>query len=346
MRALAPLSLLIALPVSPPAPVASDPGVWRGLVSTFTTPSVNRCVPDVTTAIASLERRGTTRGFHYAGTPALDGLFKHFQGIARLPREDGTWLAVSRSGSPRAVAIVGPEGVVSEITAPQGLSHAGGIQALGHILAVPYEHKGGRSAVVLYDLSDLSNPRMLYELDRSDVPAPSEPGHASAVAIARVADGRVVLIVGVRSSRVLDVYLSNQADLTAPGLEFTLVTTLTNAVEGRFQSQDLVTQCDGSLFLVGTYNNGFPGPRMGADMLRWYRLTRDEAGKAFLEPRGKRKVTCKYCNFGAAASVYVDPAGDLLLYGIQHRDTGPGRTVYYEEFRAALTTKPSLPAGG
>jgi hypothetical protein len=103
---------------------------------------------------------------------------------------------------------------------------------------------------------------MLYELDRSDVPAPSEPGHASAVAVARLADGRVMMMVGVRSSKILDVYISNQADLSAPGLEFTLVTTLANAVEGRFQSQDLVTQCDGSLFLVGTYNNGFPGPRV------------------------------------------------------------------------------------
>jgi hypothetical protein len=154
------------------------------------------------------------------------------------------------------------------------------------------------------------------------------------VAVARLADGRVVLIVGVRSSKVLDVYLSNQADLTAPGLEFKRVTTIANAIEGRFQSQDLVTQCDGSLFLVGTYNSGFPGPRMGADMLRWYQLTQDEAGQVVLEPRGKRKVSCKYCNFGAAAGLFVGSAGEVILYGIEHRDTGPNRTVYYEEFRA------------
>jgi hypothetical protein len=36
--------------------------------------------------------------------------------------------------------------------------------------------------------------------------------------------------------------------------------------------------------------------------------------------------------------------GDLILYGIEHRDTGPNRTVYYEEFRAR-TTQSRLPSG-
>ena len=345
MRAVAPLSLLIALAPSLPAPGATDPVVWRGLVSTSYTPALNRCVPDVNSAITALDARGTASGFHYAGAPALDGLFRHFQGITRLPHPGGTWLAVSRSGSPRAVAIVGPNGVVSEITAPDGQTHAGGIQALGEILAVPYEHKAGRSVIMLYDVTDASHPRIIYELDRSEVPAPSAPGHASAVALTRLADGRVALIVGVRSSRVLDLYVSNQADLSAPGLEFKLVATLANAVEGRFQSQNLVTQCDGSLFLIGTYNNGFPGPRMGADMIRWYRLGQNANGAVRLEAMGKRKVTCRYCNFGAAAGVYVAPAGDLILYGIEHRDTGPNRTVYYEEFRAR-SMQSGLPSGG
>ena len=345
MRVLAPLSLLIALPPSSPAPGATDPGVWRGLVSMVNMPAVNRCVPNVNTAITSLESRGTARRFHYASAPALDGLFRHFQGITRLSRDEGTWIAVSRSGSPQAVAIVGPEGLVSEITSPPGLTHAGGIQALGQFLAVPYEHKGGRSAVILYDVADAKHPRMIYELDRSEVPAPSEPGHASAVALTRLADGRVAMIVGVRSSKVLDLYLSNHADLTAPGLEFALVATLTNAVEGRFQSHNLVTQCDGSLFLIGTYNNGFPGPRMGADMIRWYRLTQTSEGAVQLAAEGRRKVTCKYCNFGAAAGVFVAPAGDLVLYGIEHRDTGPKRTVYYEEFRSR-NMQSGLPSGG
>jgi hypothetical protein len=345
MRVLAPLSLLLALAPPSATPGPADPGVWRGLVSTSYAPALNRCVPNVNSAINALNARGTASGFHYAGTPALDGLFRHFQGITRLPHSGGTWLAVSRSGSAQAVAIVGPNGVVSEITAPEGLTHAGGIQALGEILAVPYEHKGGRSAVLLYDVTDASHPRVIYELDRSEVPAPSEAGHASAVALTRLADGRVAMIVGVHSSKVLDLYVSNQSDLAAPGLEFNLVATLANAVEGRFQSQNLVTQCDGSLFLIGTYNNGFPGPRLGADMIRWYRLSQNASGAVQLEAQGKRKVTCTYCNFGAAAGVYVAPAGDLMLYGIEHRDTGPNRTVYYEEFRTTRLQS-GLPSGG
>lgn len=313
------------------------------MVSPRGTPALNRCVPDVNQAILALDPHGTTRGFHYAGTPALDGLFRHFQGIGRLAREDETWLAVSRSGSPNAVALVGPAGVAAEIPAPAGMTHAGGIQTLGSVLAVPYEHKQGHSKVVLYDVADPTRPRMIYVLDRADVPAPSRPGHASSVAIGRLADGRLLLIVGVRSSRVLDVYLSNQAELDRPGLSFERVATLEDAVEGRFQSQNLVTQCDGTLFLVGAYNRGFPGPRLGSDMLRWYRLTAG-GGTIQLEATGKRKVTCVYCNFGAAAGVYVAPGGELVLYGIEHRDTGPNRTVRYEEFRAR-TLPPTVPAG-
>ena len=313
------------------------------MVSPGGTPAINRCVPDVSQAIAGLDRRGTTRGFRYAGLPALDGLFRHFQGITRLAREDGTWLAVSRSGSPNAVALVGPDGVVSEISAPAGITHAGGIQALGSVLAVPYEHKQGHSKVVLYDVADPTHPRIIYVLDRADVPAPSAPGHASAVAIGRLADGRLLLMVGVRSSKVMDVYLSNQAELDQPGLRFDRVATLVNAVEGHFQSQNLVTQCDGTLFLVGAYNRGFPGPRLGSDMLRWYRVAAVD-GAIELVAAGKRKVTCVHCNFGAAAGVYVAPGGELLLYGIEHRDTGPNRTVRYEEFRAR-TPQPTVPAG-
>lgn len=344
MRVAAPLSILLILAHPTAAPPATDPGVWRGLVSIAGAPAVNRCIPDVSLALSSLAQRGTMSGFRYDGAPALDGAFRHFQGITRLAREDGTWLAVSRSGSPRAVAIVGPGGVTAEITAPRGLTHAGGIQALGQMLAVPYEQKQGQSSVILYDVSEPEHPQMIYEVDRSDVPPPSAPGHASAVALARLADGRVALIVGVRSSKVLDLYLSNQADLQQPGLRFDRVATLENAVTGRFQSHNLVTQCDGTLFLIGAYNNGFPGPRLGADMLRWYRLTQSVEGSVVLEAKGKRKVTCAHCNFHAAAGVYVAPGGELMLYGIEHRDTGPNRTVRYEEFRAR-TTQPVVPAG-
>jgi hypothetical protein len=326
--------LLLARPILSPAD-RPGPVTWRGMVSTTLGPGlVNRCLPDVDQAFSALESRGRVHGFTWAGAPALDGLFRHFQGIARLAREDGTWLAVSRSGSPNAVALVGPSGVVSEITGPQGLTHAGGIQVLGTVLAVPFEHKQGQSRVVLYDVADPARPRVLYELDRSDVPAPSEPGHASAVALSRLADGRLLMIVGVRSSKVLDIYVSNHADLGAPGLDFTRVGTLQDAIDGRFQSHNLVTQCDGSLFLVGAYNTGFPAPALGHDRLRWYRLGTSRDGGVELIEAGTRRVDCRRCNFAAAAGVFVTGEGELVLYGIEHGGSGPGRTMSYEEFRS------------
>jgi hypothetical protein len=343
----APLSIMLVLasatPPGGPGP-APGPGRWLGMVATSLASGTNRCIPDVNHAFSALEPRGVLRGFDYSEAPSLDGLFRHFQGITRLGREDGTWLAVSRSGSPNAVALIGPSGIVAEIEAPPGLTHAGGIQALGSILAVPYEHKQGQSRVMLYDVADPTRPRILYELDRSDVPAPSAPGHASAVALARLADGRLLMIVGVRSSKVLDIYVSNQADLSAPGLAFVRVGTLEDAIDGKFQSQNLVTQCDGALFLVGAYNSGFPAPRMGADRVRWYRLDSAWDGGVMLTEAGNRKVKCRRCNFGAAAGVFVTGEGQLVLYAIEH-GSGSSRTITYEEFRAR-SSQPTVPTGG
>ena len=342
-----PLSILLVLarPSAIPAP-GPGPDPWLGMVATSGgLAAVNRCLPDVNQAFSALEDRGILHGFRYAGRPSLDGVFRHFQGIARLGRDDGTWLAVSRSGSANAVAILGPSGVVAEIKAPAGLTHAGGIQVMGSVLAVPYEHKQGRSRVVLYDLADPLRPRILYELDRSDVPSPSAPGHASAVALSRLADGRLLMIVGVRSSKVLDFYVSNHADLAAPGLAFIRVGTLEEAIEGRFQSHNLVTQCDGTLFLVGAYNTGFPAPALGHDRLRWYRLDAAWDGGVALVEAGTRKIDCRRCNFAAAAGVFVTGDGELVLYGIEHGGAGPGRTMSYEEFRAR-SSQPTAPTGG
>ena len=344
-----PLSILLVLagPTSSPAKTPGPgPGPWLGMVATTVgSGTVNRCLPDVNQAFSALEDRGSLRTFRYAGTPALDGVFRHFQGITRLGREDGTWLAVSRSGSPNAVAILGPSGIVSEIRGPAGLTHAGGIQALGSVLAVPFEHKQGQSRVMLYDVTVPARPRILYELDRSDVPSPSAPGHASAVALARLADGRLLMIVGVRSSKVLDIYVSNNADLASPGLAFTRVGTLEEAIEGRVQSHNLVTQCDGTLFLVGAYNTGFPAPALGHDRLRWYRLGTAWDGGVDLVEAGSRKIDCRRCNFRAAAGVFVTGEGELVLYGIEHGGAGPGRTMSYEEFRSR-SSQPTAPTGG
>ena len=341
----APLSILLVL-ASATLPGAHGPGPWLGMVATSVgTGTVNRCIPDVNLAFSALDGRGVVHGFRYAGAPALDGVFRHFQGITRLGREDATWLAVSRSGSPNAVALLGPTGVVAEIRAPEGLTHAGGIQALGSVLAVPYEHKQGQSRVVLYDVADPLRPRILYELDRSDVPAPSAPGHASAVALARLADGRLLMIVGVRSSKVLDIYVSNHADLAAPGLGFTRVGTLEDAIQGRFQSHNLVTQCDGTLFFVGAYNTGFPAPSLGNDRIRWYRVGSAWDGGVALTEEGSRKIDCQRCNFRAAAGVFVTGEGELVLYGIEPGGAGARRTMRYEEFRAR-SSQPTVPTGG
>jgi hypothetical protein len=102
--------------------------------------------------------------------------------------------------------------------------------------------------------------RLLHAFDRRDLAPPSNPNAASATAIARLADGRYLLIVGVRSSKVLDFYVSEGTSLEAAQLRFHWFRTMAGAVAGGFQNMTLVTQCDGSLFLVGTLNTAVPPP--------------------------------------------------------------------------------------
>ena len=92
-----------------------------------------------------------------------------------------------------------------------------------------------------------------------------------------------------------------------------------------------MTQCDGALFVVGMHNTGFPPPSLGHDHLHWYGFEAAPRGLR-LAPRGDRGMTCVQCNFGAAAGLFVTPAGELALYGTGRGLGGPGGTVQVEEF--------------
>jgi hypothetical protein len=323
----------------------------------------NRCVPSVSAGIAALgSPSGDLLGFRMDGMRGLNRLFAHWQGIQRVPGGDGRWLVLSRSraeigfvtvrlgsratgggrfGSNRISPDQSPESTpppegdaaIRELPPPLGFSHGGGMQMLGQVLVVPFEGGKGHSVVAFYDLADPARPRLLHLLNHEGLPPPSDPGHASAAGLVKLADGRFLLLVGEHSSKVLDFYVSEGTSLDPASLTFQWVTTLQGVVTGGFQNMNLVTQCDGTVYLVGTHNTSLPPPALGSDMIRWYRLVNGPDGGIEIRPEGTRHLVCRKCNFAAGAGLYVDPAGQILLYAVAHNDAGPGSSVEFEEFR-------------
>lgn len=350
----------LAGPVPAQAPPAPAPTLAAWVSTDWGATDHNRCVPDVSEALAALGTPGDLLGFHRGTGRPLRRLFAHWQGIQRLPAGDGRWLVLSRSGADVGFALVrlasrpaggerfggnrqgggrspydtsppGSDRIVREFPAPPGHDHGGGMQVVGHTLAVPFE-TGRESLVAFYDLSDPEHPLPLATLHRDEVPAPGHPGRASAVGAAKLADGRYLLLVGERSSKLLTFYVSRGTRLDHD-LAFDWVTAISGAVVGGFQNMNLVAQCDGALFLVGTHNTSVPPPSLGSDLVRWYRLANADDGSLQVLPVGSRQLVCRRCNFGAGAGLYVDPDGRLLLYAVEHNAGGPEGSIEMEEFR-------------
>lgn len=323
----------------------------------------NRCIPDVSAGVAALgSPDAELMGFRMNGQQGLNRLFAHWQGIQRVPGGDGRWLVLSRSRSDAGFLMVHlgsraeggdrfgsnrvspdrapgetpppPEdGVVRALPAPEGFTHGGGMQMLGQVLVVPFEGGGRHSVVAFYDLSRPEAPRLLHLLRHEGLPPPSDPGHASAAGLVKLADGRFLLLVGEHSSKVLDFYVSDGTALDPAELTFRWITTLKGVVTGGFQNMNLVTQCDGTVYLVGTHNTSLPPPALGSDMIRWYRLANGADNQLEIHLEGTRHLVCRRCNFAAGAGLYVNPSGEVLLYAVAHNDAGPGGSVEFEEFR-------------
>ena len=342
------------------SPVAAQGPALEGLVyRDWGGTEAGRCVPDVSAALRTLPVRGTPLGFDPGGEQGFFPPLRHWQGVQRLAIGDARWLVASRSGSSTGFVVIRmqsrqPEGlafgasreaggvpdwsspppsgdaVVSRVESEPGIGHAGGIQTLGPLLVVPYEARGDSAVVVFYDLTDPILPRRLGLVRRPDWVG----GNASLVAVTRLADGRLLLVVGAQSSQVLEFLVSNTADPFAssgtPG--FTPVYVERGGVHGGFQNINFVTQCDGTLYLVGMGNTGFPPPNLGEDQIEWFAVRGNPSRGLRLERAGWRRFDCRECNFAAGGGVYVTPLGGIVLYAIGQGLGGPKGTAELEEF--------------
>jgi hypothetical protein len=337
------------------------------VTTTWGQSDVTRCVDDPIGAISSLPTTGPNFGF--ITSSSSEGLVyspgsPHWQGVTRLAFGDGQYLVTSRSGSYMFYVVrMGAQGWSGapfgsgvstwNYTAVRwgnnpniGFDHAGGVQALGTLLAVPNENHVTeypdfpveiRTQINFFNMSNPTSPQPIGFVGR-DVLVSDEAG---AVALARLRNNRILMAVGRAESNMLDFYVSGSDQPTGWSYRDTwwqseLHTTLPDGDDefGDYQGLSFVTRCgDGALFLVGTHK---AGDLFGAD---WVDLFHVElyGSSAYLTKVAKRHVDCgQQCDLDAGGGAYVTPSGRLIVYGVEHAADGPvlngQRSVKAREF--------------
>lgn len=311
---------------------------------------VTRCVEDPIGAIANLPTTGSNFGFltgaDSAGLSYSIGA-PHWQGVSRLAIGDGRHLVLSRSGDVQLSFVVmgdraddgSPFGAGVSLEdfsfehmgngPAEGWDHAGGIQALGSLLAVPNENHSvpWQTQIDFFNMSESGEPTFVGVLGTNVL----QSEEAGAVALARLQNDRILMAVGRTESFMLDFYISGPNSIA----QWSHVDTFwrSNAHTalpdgdtdfGDYQGINFVTRCsDGAIFLVGTHRDG---DTFGNDWVDLWQVEFDgnNSNDSWLTKVAARHVDCDgNCNMDAGGGVYVTPDGQLLVYGTEHAANGP-----------------------
>ena len=390
----------LMIPSVAPVGAADAPPLTGFAVCPWGSDDCNICVPDVPGAIRALRNRGDIMGFHIGDAPDPNPFADHWQGVQRTMSGGARYLLVSRSIDPatKDVSFVvvematrnddglrfrsnrlapsidfeftpppAEDRVVTIVPREGSYSHAGGMQLLGNVLAVPFESGESTDPPSKVVLFDVSNPPQPVRLPNEIIHAvsggiSSEAGTAS---LGKLADGRFLLVIGRGDANNLDFYVSTGSDIRTTAFERfdswnedELQSELcasqpctcggiipVDCEFGNYQNLSLVHQCDGALYLVGTHQDSLTGE----DFVDLHRLDNvPGSNDVRITKVAKRQLVCGYrgenhCNFDAAGGVYIDPERRLLLYGTEHDNDGPIAgspicngspcSVKFEEFR-------------
>lgn len=288
-----------------------------------------------------------------AGSP-----YAHFQGVQRLAKDP--WIVLSGSvrspkrgflafatldsragraafGANRVdgdkVPLEDRVRLVDPVPGPTAYDHAGGIQALGDYLFVPlfdFHGKEPGDMVVVYDVSVPSAPVARYVVDA--------PGSANVVAAAKLGGGtfgdaykdRYLMLVGHGNGNEVSFFVSDKKTLAEdPGFRWTATYDADDAGPryGRYQSINLVRDCSGEVYLLGTTRTAYVA---GEDWAELWAL-RGTPEKPAFKKTGAKHLYCAHaedakdgaatdrraCDFWAAGGAYVDEWGRLALYGAE-----------------------------
>lgn len=253
----------------------------------------------------------------------------------------------------------GPGGIV-----PRHFSHPGGMQVVGHMLALavetPCQNSNTlpsflcepttvKSLIQFYDVTDPEHP----VLKSSFTPQAEMGTKSGVVGITPLADGHNLLVAAGGKGEEFFFYRSNAVDLSSPDLQWQHLTTIPGpSVRDAHQTLTFLRQggIGGPLFLAGA--RGFaisetpvisPDHR---DFIDLYSVTCNPTdcspgatisldpvvsnkfmGNNIASSFGSRQV-----NMAAGSAFYVSPSGELIYYATEHDNDGPGKTVKAGEY--------------
>jgi hypothetical protein len=219
-------------------------------------------------------------------------------------------------------------------------NHGGGIQVMGDYVIIPFTAKQTGEHVARVKIANISNPRgaiwgeSLLRFTRSHRTGCSvgdgDRYCSGAASMTKLAGGRYLVMAWGYSAKEADLWLSREPNLLSLESEdWVPVTTHVPSSPdwASYQNIQLVTQCDGTMFLVGT--RGGDGGHY-ADLFefrlehdpatgRYSAVTSDKLNSAtpFVCDTDDTGYSSVYCDFAAGAGVYVDPQGKLHMYAVE-----------------------------
>lgn len=346
---------------------------YLGWVTSSTTdPYVNRCAIDPVSSISTLPtnpnyvmayRSGADSCSSYAPTSG-NGMI-HRQGIQRLTRGGQNYLLVTMSTNSgvhpgfeviRLGSRTGTTGLLGGNVTPlqypscadavtryhaddSTRDHAGGFHISGEYAIVPLEstNDSTRGAFRTAQLSSPSTPSWSPMVQRQR----SQLTNAGAASMTRLSSGNFMAMVFGYDSDDVEVFVSSSTSL--PGHNGSISTWVSMASAntpfggGNYQNLQLVTKCDGQLFVAGTHKDG------NTDWVDLWRVDLSASYVPTFTKVANRHMYCstsntgntRYCDFQAGAGIYVNGSGGLHLYGVEHYNDGvPGtkRVVKVREF--------------
>jgi hypothetical protein len=231
---------------------------------------------------------------------------------------------------------------------PSKWNHPGGMQILGDYLFVGAEGIGGDgftcpshgdvwSILQTCDLAEPANPRCWVTLDLSVYETPgASPLHAAAVGVAKLADGRFLMVV---SHAPVEFYISTSTNIEQTDwvrVPTTCAGEPCNVPDGP-QAFNLFTDEAGGLWLLGTMNTGTStsGGYGGTDYMVLYRVSLNDEGNSTLSVSfdvvvDRRDMMCAFgawefppaasnrlCDFGGPAGFYASDRHELFLYSAE-----------------------------
>lgn len=280
------------------------------------------------------------------------GVGEHFQGIARTGRHAIVSAGVmhgpptsqlvviemeDRGAAVRLAPARAGDRVAAVIDVDPALWHAGGIQIAHDVLAVALFGDDPVSGELrFFDVADPTAPR---EIAGARV---ARARKLYAAGLARLDDGRWLALAW--DDEHLELLRSRGADL-AGGFDDDALFIEPGDVAGGFQgggcglgcgtyqSVNLLRDCNGELFAVGTRNEQKAAPAIpGPDIAGLYRLTlgSSAASLALVE---HRTFTCadQQCNFAAAAGIHLIDEHQLVLYSAYHWLRNDGARLLFNE---------------